>query len=68
MNISIQFLEEELKGALKAREEIKAGTLRMLLSVLRSAEKDKAYRTQEQGLTTEEVISIVASEAKKRRE
>jgi hypothetical protein len=68
MDISPQLFEEELKKALKAREESKVGTLRMLLSVLRSAEKDKKYRTKEEGLTQEEVESIVASEAKKRRE
>ncbi|MDO8655167.1 MAG: GatB/YqeY domain-containing protein [bacterium] len=68
MSISIQLLEEELKKALKAREELKAGTLRMLLSALRSAEKDKKYRTGEEGLSLEEIVSIVSSEAKKRRE
>ena len=67
MSISIQLLEEELKSALKAREETKAGTLRMLLSALRSAEKDKKYRTQED-FTPEDIVGIVSSEAKKRRE
>ena len=69
MTLSIQLIEEELKEALKAKEEVKTGTLRMLLSALRSAEKDKKYKTQkDDGLTSEEVESIVASEAKKRRE
>ncbi len=68
MSISIQLLEEELKEALKAKEEVKTSTLRMLLSALRSAEKDKKYKTGEEGLSAEETESIVASEAKKRRE
>ncbi len=43
MPISIQLLGEELKKALKAKEETKTGTLRMLLSALHNAEKDKKY-------------------------
>src|SRR3990167_5448182 len=39
----------------------------MLLSALRSAEKDKKYRTQED-FTPEDIVGIVSSEAKKRRE
>ena len=69
MILSIQLLEEELKKSLKGKEEIKTGTLRMLLSALHNAEKDKKYKTQkEEGLAAEEIESIVASEAKKRRE
>ncbi|MBI4123013.1 MAG: GatB/YqeY domain-containing protein [Parcubacteria group bacterium] len=69
MTLSIKLLEEELKKSLKGKEEIKTGTLRMLLSALHNAEKDKKYKTQkEDGLAAEEIESIVASEAKKRRE
>ncbi len=68
MTLSIQLLEEELKQALKNKEELKVMTLRMLSSALHNAEKEKKYRTGEQGLSPEEIESIVASEAKKRRE
>ena len=68
MSISIQLLEEELKQALKNKEELKVTTLRILSSALHNAEKDKKYRTGEQGLSPEEIENIVASEAKKRRE
>ncbi|MBI4217370.1 MAG: GatB/YqeY domain-containing protein [Parcubacteria group bacterium] len=68
MSISIQLLEEGLKQALKNKEELTATTLRMLLSALHNAAKDKKYRTGEEGLSPEEIESIVASEAKKRRE
>jgi len=69
MALSTQLLEEELKKALKEKQELRTSTLRMLLSALHNAEKDKKYKTQkEEGLTSEEIESVVASEAKKRRE
>lgn len=58
-------LRGDLTAAMKARDEIRASTLRMVLSALTTAEV--AGRTARE-LSDDEVVGVLASEAKKRRE
>jgi uncharacterized protein len=58
-------LHGDLRGALKARDEITTATLRMALAAVRNAEvAGKAARD----LSDDEVLAVLAKEAKKRRE
>ena len=64
-------IKEDLNQALKKRDEIKCSTLRMLLAAVLSEEKEKKYKEkieEEVELTDEEIIDVISSEAKKRRE
>jgi uncharacterized protein len=58
-------LEEDMRAAMKAREELVTSTLRMALAAVRTAEvAGKAARE----LTDDEVLGVLTKEAKKRRE
>ena len=59
-----QNIQEELKAALLQRDELKTGTLRMLLAALVNKEKEK----NEGPLTEEQTQGVILSEAKKRKE
>ena len=61
MNLKEQ-LKEDLKVSLKERDEIKTGTLRMLMAAITNKEKEGKEVTDEQ------LQDVVATEAKKRRE
>lgn len=56
-------LQEELKESLKAGEKERLSTIRLLLSEIKNAEIDKRGE-----LTEEELLSVVAREARKRKE
>ncbi len=58
-------LRTDLVTAIKAREEIRSSTLRMVLSAITNAEV--AGRTARE-LSDAEVVDVLSSEAKKRRE
>lgn len=58
-------LRTDLTAAMKARDEVRSSTLRMVLTAITNAEvAGKEAKT----LTDEEVIGVLSSEAKKRRE
>lgn len=58
-------LRSDLTTAIKARDEIRSSTLRMVLTAITNAEvAGKAARV----LSDEDVIGVLSSEAKKRRE
>lgn len=58
-------LESDLRDAMKSRDELVTSTLRMAISAVRTAEvAGKAARE----LTDDEVLGVLAKEAKKRRE
>ncbi len=64
-------LAEELKVAFKNQEEKKVGVLRLLLSAVKNRELEKraAGKTEEeQQLTNEEILTLLQSEVKKRKE
>ena len=58
-------MRADLTAAMKGREELRASTLRMALTALTNAE---VAGTQARELTDDQVVDVVASEAKKRRE
>lgn len=60
---TIQQLKADMKAAMKAREKDKLQTIRMLLSSLKNARIDKGDDLDEQ-----DVINVLSTEAKKRRE
>jgi len=60
-------IKQELNQAIKDNDETVRSTLRMLLAVVANEEKEKQYKEKE-GLTEEDVINIIVSEAKKRKE
>ena len=58
-------LRTDLTAAIKSRDEVRSSTLRMALTAITNAE---VAGKQSRELTDDDVISVLASEAKKRRE
>lgn len=58
-------LEEDLRTAMKARDELVTSTLRMAIAAVRTAE---VAGTSARELTDDEVLAVLTREAKKRRE
>ncbi len=56
-------IDQELKEAIKAKDERKLSALRLLKTAIRRAEVDKMRE-----LSEEEILAVIAAEAKKRRE
>ena len=63
-----QKINDDQKEVMKAGKDFEVGVLRMLLSVLHNKEIEKKGKGQESNLTDEEVIEVLAREAKKRDE
>jgi len=68
-------IQEDLKESLKSHQESKTSALRLLLTCLANKEKEKAYQALQKGqalsgeiLSDDEVLDIVLSEIKKRKE
>ena len=60
-------LQEDLKEAQLARDEVKVSTLRLLLSEIKNAEIAKGGPSAG-GLSDEDVVSVIQKEVKKRKE
>ena len=58
-------LRSDLTGAMKARDEVRSSTLRMVLTAITNAE---VAGKQARELSDDEVVGVLSSEAKKRRE
>src|SRR5262245_29714941 len=58
-------LRSDLTGSIKARDEVRSSTLRMVLTAITNAEVAGKEARQ---LSDDEVIGVLSSEAKKRRE
>ena len=58
-------LRSDLTTAIKARDEVRASTLRMVLTAVTNAE---VAGKEARELTDDDVVSVLAAEAKKRRE
>ncbi|MCS7286174.1 MAG: GatB/YqeY domain-containing protein [Anaerolineae bacterium] len=56
-------IDQELKEAMRSKDERKLAALRMLKTAIRRAEVDKMRE-----LTEDEIIAVIADEARKRRE
>jgi len=64
-------IHQDLNEAMKSKEELKTSVLRLLSSVILNKEKDKRYKSGKAEnvlLTDEEIIDVIFSEAKKRKE
>lgn len=61
-------IKNNLTKALKKGNRTECSTLRMLLAGILNKEKEKKYKTSKEELTDEEIIEIVFSEIKKRKE
>ena len=64
-------IQKELTEAIKKREELKASVLRLLTAAILNKEKEKRYKLKEEKdtpLTDEEVVEVITSEVKKRKE
>ena len=57
-------VQEDLHDAMRAREKVRAGTLRMVLTAVTNEEVAGEHRE----LTDDEVLKVIGKEAKKRRE
>ena len=58
-------LRADLTAAIKARDEVRSSTLRMVLTAITNAEVSGKVSRE---LTDDDVVSVLSSEAKKRRE
>jgi len=64
-------IKQESTEALKSGDQFKLGVLRMLLASISAKEKDKRYKEKLESdvpLTDEEIITVVSSEIKKRKD
>ena len=64
-------IHQDLNESLKLREELKTSVLRLLSSAILNKEKEKRYKlgkTKDTPLIDEEVIEVIYSEIKKRRD
>ncbi len=59
-------IKEDLKEAMKASQTTRISTIRMLLSAIHN--KEIELRKKEEGLNDEEVMDVIRSEAKKRKD
>ena len=56
-------IANDMRDAMKAREQIRVATLRMLMAAVKNTEVEKLHE-----LSDDEVLDVVAREAKRRRE
>jgi len=61
-------IQSDLNKMLKERNETAVSTLRMALASVTNKEKEKKYKENSDKLTDEEVLQVLSSEAKKRKE
>ncbi|MBI2626516.1 MAG: GatB/YqeY domain-containing protein [Candidatus Nealsonbacteria bacterium] len=64
-------IRQDLNEALKSKEELKTSVLRLLSAAILNKEKDKRFKSgkaEDIALTDEEIIDVISSEAKKRKE
>lgn len=60
---------QDIKEAMKAKDELKLSVLRMLSSAIKNKELEKRAKTgKEEALNDEEVMTTIRSEAKKRKD
>jgi len=64
-------IQDDLQEALKGKEKLKTSVLRLLLAAILNKEKEKRFRLkrgEDTPLTDEEIIDVISSEIKKRKE
>lgn len=68
MSIFEEKIKEDIKTALRSKDEVKLSTLRMLASAIHNKKIDKRSRGASDKLSDEEVVLVMRLEAKKRRD
>ncbi|MFH1575385.1 MAG: GatB/YqeY domain-containing protein [Candidatus Nealsonbacteria bacterium] len=66
-----QEIQGDLNESVKGKEELRSSVLRLLLAAMLNKEKEKRYKSGEAKdvpLTDEEIIDVILSEVKKRKE
>jgi len=66
-----QQIQSDLNESVLGKEELKSSVLRLLLAAILNKEKEKRYKLKadkDVPLTDEEIIDVISSETKKRRE
>ncbi len=66
-----QTIQSDTTEAMKAKDQFLVGVLRMLLSSIQSKEKEKKYKEKIEGdaqLTDEQILDVISSEIKKRKD
>jgi len=66
-----QAIHDDLERAVRKKDEIARSTLRLLLAAILNKEKEKKYKEKIEGepeLNDEEIIEVISSEVKKRKE
>jgi len=64
-------IQNDTKEAMKSKDAFVVGVLRMLLAVILTKEKDKKFKEKSESeiqLSDEEIISVISSEIKKRKD
>lgn len=64
-------IQNDSKNALKAKDEFLVGVLRLILAAVSSKEKDKKFKEKAEGdvqLSDDEIISVISSEIKRRKD
>lgn len=61
-------INSDLKSAMKARDQLRVGTLRLLLTAIHNREIEKRTKAGDEKLSDDEVREVLSREAKKRRE
>lgn len=56
-------IADDMRAAMKARDQVRVSTLRMLMTGVKNAEVERGHQ-----LSDDEVVEVVAREAKRRRE
>ncbi|MFY9587127.1 MAG: GatB/YqeY domain-containing protein, partial [Actinomycetota bacterium] len=56
-------IADEMRAAMKAREQARVATLRMLMTAIKNTEVEKLHE-----LSDDEVLDVIGREAKRRRE
>lgn len=66
--MSLSSLQTDLVAAMKARDAVKTGTIRFLISEIRNHAINRYGASWETGLTDDDVMTVIAAQAKKHRE
>lgn len=61
-------IKEDIKAAMRAKDELRLSVLRMLVSAIHNKEIEKRAKGGEAELTEDEVVVMIRSEVKKRRD
>lgn len=61
-------IQNDMKDAMRAKDELTLSVLRMLLSTIHNREIEKRAKSGEEKLTDEEIAAAIRSEAKKRKD